>query len=133
MGTFNSESSFGFFFFAKGYYFFLINFSTFSWQSVLSLSFSSRNLICYITIGKLSSAYGLITFLSFLNCLKNAFISSVNSLTDFTRPFSERKKVFCYHLEITFCLNSNWHFRVTRFSESVSVSANFASVRSSIN
>ena len=46
---------------------------------------------------------------------------------------SERKKRFCMDTEINFCVNFNGHFRVARFSESVSISANLSSVFSSIN
>ena len=124
MGTFNSESSLGFFFFflfAKGwvfwrggfcflffsisYYFlflFLFCFFLASCQPLfgkktLSLSFSSCILFCEIKIGKICSADELITALSFFSCLKSVFTFSVNSqaLPD---PF-QKEKVFCQRLD----------------------------------
>ena len=124
MGTFNSESSLGFFFFflfAKGwvfwrggfcflffsisYYFlflFLFCFFLASCQPLfgkktLSLSFSSCILFCEIKIGKICSADELITAFSFFNCLKSVFTFSVNSQT-LPDPF-QKEKVFCQRLD----------------------------------
>ena len=130
IGTFNSESLLGFFFFAKGCCFLLTNFLTSFWQSVLSLffkSFSSSNLFCDLTSEKFYSADGLVKVLSFFNCLKSVLKISVNSSTNLTWPFSKRKKVFLLslgHIDTSFCLNC---------IESVYITANFASVCSCIN
>ena len=126
MGTFNSESSLGFFFFflfAKGwvfwrggggfvfcfflfriifcfyfyFVFFLASCQPLFGKKTLSLSFSSCILFCEIKIGKICSADELITAFSFFNCLKSVFTFSVNSQT-LPDPF-RKEKVFCQRLD----------------------------------